>query len=84
VTESLGFGKICLSTLQFLGQSLMPLSFPDVKLGLFEFFNIEIKPDPIEQSSVRGADRFDAIQKPAIASFGVTHAKSHLTGAACA
>ena len=26
VTESLVFGKICLSTLQFLGQSLMPLS----------------------------------------------------------
>ena len=60
-----------------------PLSFREVELGLFAFFNVEIDSDPIQQGSIRSPNRFGATEEPAVPSFGVTHAKAHLTGAAC-
>ena len=59
-----------------------PLSFREVELGLFAFVNVEINPDPIEHGSVRSPDRFDATEEPPVSTFGVKHAKIHLTGAA--
>ena len=53
-------------------------------LGPLPFFNIEIDPDPIQQSSVRVPDRFGATEEPAVPHISVTHAKTHLTSAACA
>jgi hypothetical protein len=61
-----------------------PLSFRKVELGMFAFFNVEIRPNPIQQSSVRSPDWFGATEEPSVPSFGMTHAKTHLTGAACA
>jgi hypothetical protein len=59
-----------------------PLSFREVELGLFAFFNVEINPDPIQQGSVRSPNGFGATEEPPVSSFGVTHAKTQRTGAA--
>jgi hypothetical protein len=41
-----------------------PLSFREVELDLFAFFNVEINPDPIQQGSVRSPDKFGAAEEP--------------------
>ena len=60
-----------------------PLSFCEVELGLGAFFNVEIKPDPIQPGSVRSRDRFGTTEEPPVRSFSVAHAKPHFAGAAC-
>src|SRR6201987_5882728 len=61
-----------------------PLSLCEVELRLFAFFNLEVNPNPIQQSSIAGLEGFGATEEPAVASFRVTNSKSRLAGAACA
>src|SRR6266853_6703648 len=57
-----------------------PLSLCEVELRLFAFFNLEVNPDPIQQSSIARPVRFCATEEPAVSSFSVSNSKTHLTG----
>src|SRR6266567_5881436 len=59
-----------------------PLSLCEVELRLFAFFNLEVNPDPIQQSSIARPQRFGTTKEPAVPSFRVTNPKACLTGAA--
>src|SRR5258707_10059057 len=61
-----------------------PLSLCEVELRLFAFFNLEVDPDPIQQSSVARPERLRATEEPAVPSFGVTTSKARLAGASSA
>src|SRR5258708_2626362 len=61
-----------------------PLSLCEVELRLFAFFNLEVNPDPIQQSSIARPERLRATQEPAGPSFCVTNSKARLGGAASA
>jgi hypothetical protein len=56
----------------------------EFRLGLFAFFDLEIHPDPIQQTSVRRANRFGSAKKPAVLSFHIGNSEAHLGGGACA
>ena len=51
------------------------------RLGSFAFFDVHIPPDPLQQRSIRSPNRFGATEEPPVPSFGVTHTKTHFTGA---
>src|SRR5579864_5449304 len=59
-----------------------PLSLCEVELRLFAFFNLEVNPDPIQQSSIARPERFCATEEPAVPSFRVANSKTQLTGTA--
>ena len=59
-----------------------PLCLCEVELRLLAFFNLEVNPDPIQQSSIARPERFGATQEPAVPSFRVSNSKTQLTGAA--
>jgi hypothetical protein len=58
------------------------LSLCEVELSLFALFNLEVNPDPIQQSSIAPPERFGATEEPAVPSFRVTNSKACLAGAA--
>src|SRR5258705_10877485 len=59
-----------------------PLSLCEAELRLFAFFNLEVNPDPIQQSSIARPETLCATEEPAVPSFRVTNSKACLTGAA--
>src|SRR5882762_9919259 len=59
-----------------------PLSLCEVELRSFRFFNLEVNPDPIQQSPIARSERLCATEEPAVPSFSLTNSKAFLTGAA--
>jgi hypothetical protein len=60
------------------------LSLRKVELCLFTLVNVEVNPDPIQQSSIARSEGFGPTEEPALPTFSVTNSKSHLTGATVA
>src|SRR6516162_5776392 len=58
------------------------LSLCQIELGLFPLFDVDIDSDPVEDRSVVSSKGLRAAEEPAVVALGVTHPKTHLTGAA--
>jgi hypothetical protein len=78
MSEALRFCEVELASLQFSGAP------PKLFFGAFAIFNVEIEPDPTDESSVARSKGFGATEEPAIRSLSATNSKSYLTPATLA